>query len=168
MASEEQSKFFAHKSAMANQVKQLLFDLDPKAQQVQAQVRQCVHKMDCVGHLRALNEGEAIKIDDRTLFLKQGEEGSAGKAEHVKAYNECLLGCEKPMRELRLETEFQTREFQINLNECFYFCRQNETAGEYSSQFQCLQRCLNIHQVMLGKVEAKLHREYDRRIQNLL
>ena len=54
----------------------------------------------------------------------------------------------------------------MNLNECFYFCRMQETQGEYSSQFQCLQRCLNIHQVMLEKVEAKLHREYDKRLES--
>ena len=62
--------------------------------------------MDCLGHLKALDGGESIKIDDRTLFLKQDDNDRPGKADQVKAYNECLLGCEKPMRELRLETEF--------------------------------------------------------------
>ena len=78
---------------------------------------------DCLQHLRALPENEAFKIDEKTLFLKKNEDGSNEKKDKVDEYNACLIDCEKPLRELRLETEFQTREFQMNLNECFYFCR---------------------------------------------
>lgn len=71
--------------------------------------------------------------------------------------------CQKDIRDLRFELEFQMREFNLNLNECFHYCNLDT-----SDNLQCVIRCFNIHQTMMEKISNKINREYDRKIDTLV
>ena len=67
-----------------------------------------------------------MELDENKVFI----ENTADNKQLVESYNNCVTGCEKPIRDARWETEWQLREFQRNLNDCFYFCRQQESGGK--------------------------------------
>ena len=80
-------------------------------------------------------------------------------APSADTYNSCVQTCQEPLRKARLETEYQLREWQLNLNDCFFMCKNQEVAG-FDQQAPCLQRCFRVHSDMLGHVSSHLHGLY--------
>lgn len=80
-------------------------------------------------------------------------------ADTLAQYNSCVESCQSPLRRLRLETEYELREFQLNLNECFWMCKSQEVQGVDNMQ-ECVRRCYSIHTDMLNTVDRHLHRVY--------
>ena len=68
-----------------------------------------------------------MALDDETFFVNT--KAAENYSEKFDEYNTCAQACQEPQRKFRFETEFQMREFQLNLNECFYFCQAKETGG---------------------------------------
>lgn len=56
------------------------------------------------------SEDKAFQVDESTYFMRKTSTESIQKSK-VEEYNTCVTTCEKPMRDLRLHTEWQTREF---------------------------------------------------------
>ena len=74
-------------------------------------------------------KGNVMELEADKVFIEKNKEN----LNLVSSYNNCITECEKPIRDLRWETEFQLREFQQNINECFFFCRSNETVGNFGN-----------------------------------
>lgn len=62
----------------------------------------------------------------------------------VEDYNKCVERCQQPLYKLRFELEFQLREWQFSLNECFHYCKLDT-----SSPIECNINCLRMHQGFL-------------------
>ena len=64
--------------------------------------------------------------------------------------------CHRPVKDTRFELEFQLREWQLSLNECFHYCKLDT-----ASPTDCNIRCLNLHtQLIAEKIAPKLRRVY--------
>ena len=102
--------------------------LDVYASKIEAAYNAC-HQAKCLESmqkLRAMTEsGSLFHIDKNKAFIVDNEENKTV----LEDYNKCLTKCEKPANDLRFETELQLREFQSNLNDCFYFCRNQESGS---------------------------------------
>ena len=142
----------ALKAKMASKVNRMIVKLDQKAAGMQ-QLYQTCFDSKCKG-LKPQLGNDVLAINDEEVFIKSG---ASDYVERVEAYNSCVQDCQKDLRSFRYDTEFQMREFQLNLNECFWFCKVRETVGEAATQqSSCIQRCFRIHETMLDKVEQKL------------
>lgn len=74
----------------------------------------------------------------------------------ARQYNLCVEKCQRPLRDSRFMIEFQIKEWQRNLNECFYFCRRDN-----SNRNDCVTYCLDNYNSILDEVKERLDRELD-------
>ncbi|CDW86548.1 UNKNOWN [Stylonychia lemnae] len=81
----------------------------------------------------------------------------------INDYNKCVDTCGKSLHMMRFELEYQLREFHLNFNECFYFCRLDT-----SNTIGCNYRCFDVYNQVFNDVELKLNSEYDKYIQNIV
>ena len=151
----------SNKNSFQAQAKEMMSTLDTKAEMLQQHYDSCYSKncLDMVSPVfqQMYEKGTVMELGNDEVFIEKTEENRL----LVDTYNNCVTACEKPIRDLRFTTEFQVREFQLNLNECFNFCRAQETVGAFRNQAECLNRCFDVHQLLLEKVKNKLVSEYD-------
>jgi len=70
----------------------------------------------------------------------------------ARQYNLCVEDCQKPLRDARFQIEFQLKEWQVNLNECFHFCKRDN-----SHPTDCIEYCLKEYKTILNDVEVRLN-----------
>jgi len=73
-----------------------------------------------------------------------------------RKYNLCVEDCQKPLRDSKFMLEFQLKEWQLNINECFGYCKRDN-----SDPVTCITYCCNEYGKILGEVEQRLYKEYD-------
>ena len=52
-------------------------------------------------------KGNVMELEEGKIFIDKSDENK----QLVNDYNNCVTECEKPLRDLRFKTEFETREF---------------------------------------------------------
>ena len=55
--------------------------------------------------------------------------------------------------------EFQLKEWQVNINECYYYCKYDN-----SEPVECNNYCTKTYKGILSEVENRLYEEYDSKI----
>ena len=80
-------------------------------------------------------------MNKEKVFLHQEREGMA------EEYNRCVEGCQEPLRTSRFMVEFQLKEWQVNINECYYYCKYDN-----SEPVECNNYCTKTYKGILGEV----------------
>ena len=90
------------------------------------------------------NQVMQLNAEDHTEYFMHSKH-----EEGVKEYNSCVEQCQKPTQLLRFELEFQMREWLISMNECFHYCKMDN-----SSPIDCNIKCLSMHRQFLNSLIA--------------
>ena len=150
------------KDQLFAQAKKMLHNLDTKAVRLQSENQSCYEK-SCINPTKEQTtlrippeDFSQTKADKESVFVIDSDE----MQRKVQEYNSCVESCQSKLRKMRFECEFQTREFQLNLNECFWMCKNKETA-QFTTQSECVARCFNVHSKMLERVELHLNNQFD-------
>ncbi len=146
---EENRRFREHQQKLDSDVRSFITNLDKKHVFLSNRVASCISTKCALPKHKTYEISETA--DHSKLFVPKTA------LLDYEEYNACVLTCQKPAEAIRFETEFQFREFQYNINECFHYCKQDA-----SFPLQCIDKCYVVHEPIWASVKEKLEKIYDK------
>eukprot|EP00347_Sterkiella_histriomuscorum_P015116 403358259 len=156
-----------HKNKFVSAVKGLLVKLDDRQKVLTNRYLSC-YSSQCESYYSQLTSSEGDK-SQQTYFLEDKFNPDVQNKQRVflhnsnqklaEDYNACVETCSTDLKEMRFEIEFQMRELQINLNDCFHYCKLDA-----ANTIDCNVRCIRMHHGFLPVIEDKIQGFYDQKI----
>jgi hypothetical protein len=140
------------KQQMKERAKAMLEKLDSKHETLKKMSYYPCYDQKCMqiydGLMKSRKESHQISENENktNMFIHQDNQ------EVAEQYNKCVESCQEDLRSSRFMVEFQLKEWQVNINECYFHCKYDN-----SEPVECINYCTNTYQGILGEVENRLY-----------